>query len=173
VRNSGEDLLEDMLALDKLSGLFPEDRATRKAAIAKLDSLLEQVDQTKADLARLQKEVEARVASFDAAETEVRKQSWPSPRSEKRLPSPRASSTWMPDQHFWTSLELPVRFVSRELSDAYEIVAKIPGIHANDVDMALREDGSLLHISGHRLPTTAECENAAACRSTPPRCITC
>merc|ERR1712227_505993 len=97
--NSGEDLLEEMLALDKLSGLFPEDRATRKAAIAKLESLLDQVDQTKADLARLQKEVDARLASLDAAEAEVQKQQLASQRSEQ--PSPRPSSTWMPDQHFW------------------------------------------------------------------------
>ena len=60
-RNCGEDLLEDTLALDKLTGLFPEDRSNRKAAIAALDSLLEEVDTIKSDLTRVGKDLEAKL----------------------------------------------------------------------------------------------------------------
>merc|ERR1712187_633994 len=56
-RHLGEDLLEDLLALDKLSGLITEDRNRRKAAIAGIDALLEDVDASKAFLANLQKQL--------------------------------------------------------------------------------------------------------------------
>eukprot|EP00928_Gymnodinium_smaydae_P024983 TRINITY_DN20049_c0_g3_i1.p1 TRINITY_DN20049_c0_g3~~TRINITY_DN20049_c0_g3_i1.p1 ORF type:complete len:400 (-),score=54.81 TRINITY_DN20049_c0_g3_i1:250-1449(-) len=54
-RNLGEDLLEDMLMLDKLSGLRPENRSKRKQAIGTLETLLDNVDKAKARLARHQK----------------------------------------------------------------------------------------------------------------------
>jgi len=49
-RNFGEDLVEDMLALDSLHNLDPEDRSTRKAAIAGIESLLDDVDAAKSRL---------------------------------------------------------------------------------------------------------------------------
>lgn len=58
--NCGEDLLQDTLALDKLTGLFPEDRAQRKKAIATLDVLLEKVDAAKAELQLLDKVVSSK-----------------------------------------------------------------------------------------------------------------
>merc|ERR1712113_904279 len=60
-RNYGEDLLEDMLTLDKLSRLVPEDRANRKIAIASLESLLGDIDGVKADLGLFRKAVEAKL----------------------------------------------------------------------------------------------------------------
>lgn len=58
-RNLGEDLLEDLLALDKFSGLNAEDRSNRKIAIAGIEALLENVDTSKARLGSLNKEIEA------------------------------------------------------------------------------------------------------------------
>eukprot|EP00929_Paragymnodinium_shiwhaense_P007924 TRINITY_DN111849_c0_g1_i1.p1 TRINITY_DN111849_c0_g1~~TRINITY_DN111849_c0_g1_i1.p1 ORF type:complete len:474 (+),score=104.52 TRINITY_DN111849_c0_g1_i1:98-1423(+) len=54
-RNIGEDLLEDMLMLDKLSNLEPETRNKRKKAINNLEALLDKVDSSKARLSRHQK----------------------------------------------------------------------------------------------------------------------
>merc|ERR1712072_453310 len=81
----------------------------------------------------------------DAAEAKAQKQ-----------PSPSPCSTWMPDQKFWASLPLPVRFTSRESRNAYEISASVPGLRAEDVEMRLSQDATLLDISGLRLPNAAE-----------------
>lgn len=54
-RNVGEDLIEDMLVLDSLHNLVPDDRSTRKASIAGIDALLEDVDVAKSRLAALHK----------------------------------------------------------------------------------------------------------------------
>lgn len=62
-RNYGEDLLDDTLALDKLTGLFRADRIQRKEAIASLDALLEQVDKVKSDVARLEQEVDVKLTA--------------------------------------------------------------------------------------------------------------
>merc|ERR1719356_1795439 len=61
-RNLGEDLLEDLLALDGLSGLIPEDRNRRKAAIVGINLLLEDVDASKVRLAALQKQIHRKCA---------------------------------------------------------------------------------------------------------------
>lgn len=69
-RNFGEDLLEDLLSLDQLSNLFPEDKSARKAEISRIDSLLEIVDATKAKLASHRRAVESKLeASTPASQT--------------------------------------------------------------------------------------------------------
>lgn len=62
-RNLGEDLLEDLLSLDQLSDLFPEDKSARKAEIARIDSLLEVVDTTKAKLASYRRVLESKLGA--------------------------------------------------------------------------------------------------------------
>jgi len=54
-REFNEDLVDDMLALDRLSGLASQDRARRKSAIACIDALLERLDAASGRLGRLQK----------------------------------------------------------------------------------------------------------------------
>ena len=61
-RNFGEDLTQYLLALDKLSGLVPEDRACRKGAIAVIEALLDEVDAAKSKIRSL----EATVAALEA-----------------------------------------------------------------------------------------------------------
>eukprot|EP00929_Paragymnodinium_shiwhaense_P075200 TRINITY_DN3843_c0_g1_i1.p1 TRINITY_DN3843_c0_g1~~TRINITY_DN3843_c0_g1_i1.p1 ORF type:complete len:403 (+),score=84.95 TRINITY_DN3843_c0_g1_i1:98-1306(+) len=60
-RNLGEDLLEDLLQLDKLSGLAPGSRTKRKTAINSLETLLDTVDTSKDRLSRQQKELKTRL----------------------------------------------------------------------------------------------------------------
>jgi hypothetical protein len=69
VRNYGEDLLEDTLALDMLTGLLPEDRNTRKKAIAGLDGVLEEVELLKSALVTLEKDLDSKLASQNEAKT--------------------------------------------------------------------------------------------------------
>ncbi|CAJ1381319.1 unnamed protein product, partial [Effrenium voratum] len=64
-RNFGEDLLEDMMALDDLSGLSEEDRSTRKAALAGLEGLLQDVDTAKSRLAMLHRQLEGKLKKAD------------------------------------------------------------------------------------------------------------
>jgi len=55
-RNLGEDLLDDMLVLDKMSGLAGEDRASRKATLAAIQAVLEEVDAVKGRLGSFRNE---------------------------------------------------------------------------------------------------------------------
>lgn len=61
-RNLGEDLMEDMLALDSLSNLTSEDRTSRKKAIAGIDALLSDLDTAKVKLNNFRKEIEKKVS---------------------------------------------------------------------------------------------------------------
>lgn len=67
-RNFGEDLLEDMLAMDKLSGFAQADRSRRKAAIAEIEGMLDQVDPAKARLVALGKELSASLEALTKEE---------------------------------------------------------------------------------------------------------
>lgn len=58
-RNLGEDLLDEMLILDNMSGLSVDERASRKVAIGRIDALLEDVDAVKARLGSLGKDLQA------------------------------------------------------------------------------------------------------------------
>jgi len=54
-RNLGEDLLEDQLGLDNVTGLSEPERASRKKALAIIDKFLDDVDRAKSKLAELAK----------------------------------------------------------------------------------------------------------------------
>jgi len=64
----GEDLIEDMLELDNLSKVLPEDRKVRKVAITGIESLLEDVDAADARLGSLRKDLETKLAAIHEAE---------------------------------------------------------------------------------------------------------
>ncbi|CAK9109656.1 unnamed protein product [Durusdinium trenchii] len=66
-RNFGEDLLEDMMALDNISGLCDEDRGTRKATLSGLEGLLQDVDTAKSRLAMLHRQLEGKLQKAEAA----------------------------------------------------------------------------------------------------------
>ncbi|CAJ1413980.1 unnamed protein product, partial [Effrenium voratum] len=55
----------DMMALDDLSGLSEEDRSTRKAALAGLEGLLQDVDTAKSRLAMLHRQLEGKLKKAD------------------------------------------------------------------------------------------------------------
>jgi len=97
-RNLGEDALEDMVALDNLSKLFPEDQASRKQAIASLDALLEEVDAVKSKLLAVQKDLNSKLEqmaehaakkALDMAATDAEQ--------------PVFASTWKPWSKFWAA----------------------------------------------------------------------
>lgn len=67
-RNFGEDLLEDMLELDRLQNLSAQDRSTRKASIAGIEALLQDVDDAKSRLGTLHRELEAKLSAAKAKE---------------------------------------------------------------------------------------------------------
>lgn len=63
--NFSEDLVEDMVTLDGLAGLTPEDRSTRKATISGIEALLQDVDVAKTRLAAIQRTLEERLKSLE------------------------------------------------------------------------------------------------------------
>jgi len=86
-RNFGEDLVEDMLALDSLHNLDPEDRSTRKSAIAGIESLLDDVDVAKKRLNTLHQSLQARLEEKQAAS--VAQQDVQSARATPARPEPQ------------------------------------------------------------------------------------
>nr|WHU05694.1 small heat shock protein sHsp17.7 [Dinophyceae sp.] len=56
----------------------------------------------------------------------------------------------------WANLKLPLRFQYQNLADGYVGVAELPGLAAEDLKLELDEHGSLLRISGFRLPKSIE-----------------
>lgn len=67
-RNFGEDLLEDMLELDRLQNLSAQDRSMRKSSIAGIEALLQDVDGAKSRLGTLHRELEAKLSAAKAKE---------------------------------------------------------------------------------------------------------
>mmetsp|Transcript_4589 Transcript_4589/g.10886 ORF Transcript_4589/g.10886 Transcript_4589/m.10886 type:complete len:699 (-) Transcript_4589:359-2455(-) len=67
-RNFGEDLLEDMLALDGLHNLDPQDRSERKASIAGIEALLQDVDAAKTRLNTLYSNIKGKLEAAQAAQ---------------------------------------------------------------------------------------------------------
>jgi len=166
-RNFGEDLIEDMLALDKLSGLTQEDRNARKAAIAGIEQLLEDVDASKGRFAKLQRALEGKLkeqeetaateraaaeqaAAAEAAETLRKKQDAAKAAIQKVLQAAP------PGQDFWNKVRLPLRFHSQEKGDGYLIHATIPGLQSEDIRIQLSDDNTELTVAGLRFPSMQE-----------------
>lgn len=178
-RNYGEDLLEDMLSLDKLSGLVPEDRASRKVAIASLDALLEDVDKIKRDLVQFQKHFEVKQNQMEQKCSQevhmdtIGQEAKPDPQCKQtekhRSPvehQARASHVGLPEclmkapgRNMWRTQELSVEFASKELQAHYEISAALSNLDTNDVEVNLTDNGSVLTITGLRLPTALEMQH--------------
>jgi len=150
-RNLGEDLLEDILALDSLSNLFDEDRQARKAALADLEVLTDQVDKAKARLQKQLKELKAKQEEEEkqAEQAKAEAQRLEEEEEDSRFPAPKD----------WAQLKLPMRFQSRAMSDGWVAMAELPsGCTSEDLKMELEDGGFTLRISSLRLPTMNELE---------------
>jgi len=152
-RNYGEDLLEDMMSLDKLSGLFSEDRADRKSAIASLEVLLDDIDAIKASIAKLQKSLEAQQEQCRHKSEQDAHPGFiaPKERTPPEIPAP--------SHGLWKAPNCPpvsVRFQSQESPAQYTISAAVSNLDRNDIELSLSADGSALIVTGVRLPTDLE-----------------
>jgi len=161
-RNIGEDLLEDMLKLDSLAGLFQADREVRKLALSQLDDLVDQVDTAKAQLLKKRKELEAMVAdevATDANPAQLEKEVSPpqSPTAESMEPEASRSQNESPRLE---DIRCRLRLRSQERPQGYVVSANARGVSAEDVDLQL--DGDLLRITGFARPTL---QDAAFLRS--------
>jgi len=165
-RNLGEDLLEDMLALDKLVGLHPEDRSNRKAAIANIEALLEIVDGNRAQIVRLQKEAQSRL---DALTTTVAQQQSSGEnssvgasgqsghiREQEQHVHDLSTRPAMNMENLWKEVRLPIDFRSRERRDAYILFAQIPNLDSRRLRVAADAKRSNLTVTGLSLPNQAQ-----------------
>jgi len=166
-RNFGEDLVEDMLVLDGLGNLIPEDRSNRKRAIAGIESLLDDVDSMKARLNTLQQSLESKLSTVEADVSSDEDSSEPSttasPSCEPPAP-PTASPTSIParsdrvvplppGRDTWRRLHLPVRFRSQEDHRCYVLRASVPNLDTNDIKLSVSNDGASLTVGGLRVPS--------------------
>lgn len=162
-RNIGEDLLEDMLKLDSLAGLYQADREVRKLALSQLDDLVDQVDTAKAQLLKRRKELEAMVdeVAADANPVQLEKEVTPpeSPAAESMEPeaSRSYSAEGLPRLE---EVRCRLRLHSQERPQGYVVSANARGVTAEDIDLQL--DGDLLRIMGFARPTL---QDAAFLRS--------
>jgi len=167
-RDCGEDLLEDMVSLDKLSELFPRDRLNRKAAIGRLDAFLGEVDTVKSDLAALDKCLTARLSKDNSANqkpaTWTSGGSSPASAGEKpkdnnvkgTIASPHSPEVQAPTRDFWEQLELPMQLRSSEERSCYTLTSLALYFQAEEIKLQLSPDASCLTISGAHLPTAAQ-----------------
>jgi len=178
-RNSAEDLLEDMLALDKLSGLASDDRASRKAAIAQVEAMLDVTDEAKSKLSSLHSKLEEKskmltkeskdecVGANMAGCTSPEKQT-PASSAMSAPPADRQSSLQQqnisqtppdivaPENDFWQTVPLRLRFRAQEEADGYVVVASAKNMNLEDLQLEVSEDGRHLLIRGICLPTPDE-----------------
>eukprot|EP00933_Yihiella_yeosuensis_P066948 TRINITY_DN7149_c2_g1_i1.p1 TRINITY_DN7149_c2_g1~~TRINITY_DN7149_c2_g1_i1.p1 ORF type:complete len:651 (+),score=166.41 TRINITY_DN7149_c2_g1_i1:110-2062(+) len=169
--NFGEDLLEDMLFLDNLSGLTPEDRTTRKATIGSIEALLQDVDTAKARLANLHRSLEAKLkklesekapeAAAEVTEEEAEAGANAKSAAEERAKQGRdAAKTALqpspPGKEIWRQVRLPLKFHTREESGQYIVSATIPGLDQDDLKIELGDAASTLLVEGLRVPSERE-----------------
>ena len=170
-RNFGEDLLEDMMALDNLSGLSDEDRSTRKATLSGIEGLLQDVDNAKSRLAMLHRQLEGKLhkaedlAAKQAAEVTAAPQTaapevvpevgGSSPSKSGKAAAASVLEPPAPGKNVWEKVRLPLRFNSREERNAYVISATVPGLELEDLKLELGE-GSTLLVEGLRMPSKKE-----------------
>jgi HSP20 family molecular chaperone IbpA len=139
-RNLGEDLMEDLLTLDSLSNLIPEDRMTRKKALSDIEALLGIVDEAKVELGIYRKKLEAKLAEQTGGqETGL-----------ARL------IVELPHRNVWEQLNLAVHFHLHEECHCYAIEASVADLDRKDLTLRLDRGESVLMVEGLRLPTSAE-----------------
>jgi len=162
-RNIGEDLLEDILALDSLTDLFAEDRLSRKVALGEIDALIDEVDGVKTALLKHRREFEALLETQQKHEKQQEvahmKQDFSSEADKEDEEDEEDTSEKVPrfpSAEAWANLKLPLRLQYQNLADGYVGVAELPGLAGEDIKLKLEEHGSLLRISGLILPKTNE-----------------
>lgn len=164
-RNCGEDLLEDILALDSLSNLFAEDRLSRKAALAEIEALIDEVDGVKSallkhrrELSALQDEQQKHEKQSEVARMEEQACPCEEDEEDEEEEDTGNEEPRFPSAEAWATLRVPLRLQYQNLADSYVGVAKLPGLAAEDIKLELGENGSTLRISGLRLPNSKESE---------------
>lgn len=154
-RNFGEDLVDDMLALDKLSNLTPEDRSQRKAAITGIETLLDDVDSAKNLLASLQRNIESKIA--EKATASLQQQEPVSPGVARRREDlvqdalRMAAAVPPPNAEDWRQVRLSQRFYTQEEVHQFVIMATAPCLDVGHLKITLGEDKSL-RVEGLQLP---------------------
>eukprot|EP00435_Cladocopium_sp_Y103_P041627 s954_g11.t1 len=178
-RNFGEDLLEDMMALDNLSGLAAEDRTTRKATLAGIEGLLQDVDTAKSRLAMLHRQLEGKLhkaedlaskkrqakelaklaanakAKARPSSTDATPQAEVTPQATPQAPAPVLEPP-APGKSVWEKVRLPLRFTSREEPKSYVISATVPGLDLEDLKLELGDTSTTLLVEGLRIPSQKE-----------------
>jgi len=162
-RNFGEDLLDDMLALDRVPNLTPEDRSQRKKAILGIEGLLDDVDGAKSVLASLQKDIEKKIEEANAkAKAAVREQDPPpvvDGNRQRDLAQEAlrvAAAVPPPEVDVWEQVRLPIRFHTQEQANQYVILATVSGLSIDHLKLKLGEDDRSLRVEGLKLPGLEE-----------------
>lgn len=182
-RNLGEDLMEDMLALDSLANLFAEDRVARKAALADLEELTDAVDGIKSALLKRRRVVEQALASAEkqgqtvhghagdqwgqASRVDKGDETKDCSSTEDDLEEshsapapaahPQSRKPALPSANEWAKLKLPLKLNSHAMSDGWVVDANLLGLRSDDIELQLdARDKSLLLISGLKVPTHQE-----------------
>jgi|Transcript_55208 HSP20 family molecular chaperone IbpA len=177
-RNYGEDLLEDMLALDKLSGLTEDDRKTRKTCIQGIDALLEDNDQAKSRLQVLHNGLNAKLKEREQEEQKQRNKDAEAKRVQEALDRKNAEEERKaaqlkakeeslavvkdilqapaPDKSFWSQIKYPLKFHTKEVDDSYKILAQVPGLETGDIKVEIDERDNLLIVESVRAPSSQD-----------------
>lgn len=178
-RNYAEDLLESMLGLDKLSDLTQEDRALRKMTIARIEPMLDTLDDTKSAVSKLQRKLEREDVTNNTSGNDgsivmesLPRKAVPVETSEHtsdpcNTKDPMQSQQFQATSHFqhsvatpgadfWKSVPVSLRHQILEESDKYVMVARVKNLSIEDFTVELSNDMRFLQVKGLLLPTEEE-----------------
>jgi HSP20 family molecular chaperone IbpA len=162
-----------MLALDKLSDLSTEHRALRKMTIAKIEPMLDSVDDAKSRICKLQRKLESEHVTQNSSVKESLARNAPAVESSEQTsapcnaknpiqaqqftgPSQSQQSIPTPDADFWRGVPLDFRHQTIEEGDKYLVVARMKNLSPDDITVELSNDMRVLNVSGLCLPTKGE-----------------
>merc|ERR1712224_929413 len=134
------DLLEDMLALDKLSGLASYDRSSRKVTIAKIEAMLDVLDEVKRKLSSLHKKAEKHVAEKIEKKAAAAHES-----GVEHFGQPRSVASSQPqigtsNGRFGKKVHLRLAFQVQEEAHDYVVVARVKHLNIDDLQLELARD---------------------------------
>lgn len=155
--NFGEDLVEDMVLLDSLSSLTPEEKSTRKVTLAGIDALLQDVDAAKARLAASHRKLDEKLKALQAEERAEQDRQAQARAQQTQAPQAAKAQAAKPEldagMELWEQLRLPLTFHASEARNQYVLTATCPGLDVEDLKLELDSDGSTLKVQGIRLPS--------------------
>jgi HSP20 family molecular chaperone IbpA len=153
--------MEGMLKLDQLSGLADQDRSTRKDTIRGIQGMLDEIDNAKLRVAKLEKHLKSEIDKMKPEKVVMTRDEDLKAEGKSSSPAKRGATEQNGRANLavpnidWTRVRLPVKFSLATKPSSYCLSASVPGLAADS--LRLRHDGeNVLTIEGLRTPSSSD-----------------